>query len=266
MHNEYSSKNEAAWNQLAYDAWCSRFGYPEEAAEKIKSDPAAKISSLAGYLGDLKGKKVIHLLGSNGNKAVAMAILGAEVTVVDIASENARYAKELARAAGVNINYIVSDVLELSEEELTGKYDIVLMELGVLHYFLDLKPLMSIVYRLLKSGGKFVLQDFHPVSTKLITSKGKKHKVTGDYFDTSIEETEVAYMKFVPGMDTLTSEEKSSFQKAYHRKWTIGEIITSIASQNLYIRIFDEAENPKPEDKGIPKIYTAVAFRQDFLH
>ena len=52
------------------------------------------------------------------------------------------------------------------------------------HYFCDLKPLFSVVATLLScSGGRLLLRDFHPVSTKLITSRGAKHKVAGDYFE-----------------------------------------------------------------------------------
>jgi SAM-dependent methyltransferase len=65
---------------------------------------------------------------------------------------------------------------------LAGQYDVVLLELGVLHYFVDLLPLMSKVQQLLRPGGRLLLREFHPVSTKLISSKGKKHKVAGDYF------------------------------------------------------------------------------------
>jgi len=244
---------------MAYDAWVNRFGEPYNAAEKIKKNPQNRISNLYPYLGELKDKKVMNLLGSHGSKGVAMALLGAEVTIVDIASENARYAKELAKEAGVTLRYLVSDVLDLKECELSADYDMVIMELGILHYFLDLKPLMDIVYKLLKPGGRFILQDFHPISTKLITSKGRKHKVTGDYFDNSVEEVEVAYMKFVPGMQELTAEEKHGLYKAYHRKWTLGEIVTSVASSNLRIIRLDESESPKPDDKGIPKIYTLVS-------
>ncbi len=259
MQKEHSQKNEAAWNQMAYDAWCYRFGEPAKAAEKIVKDPIGRLSTLYHYLGQLQNKKVINLLGSHGSKGVSMALLGANVTIVDIASENARYAKDIAREANVKIKYLVSDVLELPEQEITSDYDLVVMELGILHYFIDLKPLMDIVYKLLKPGGKFILQDFHPISTKLITSRGKKHKVTGDYFDSSIEEVEVAYMKFVPGMEELTLDERQNFQKAYHRKWTLGEIITSIADSQLFILRLDEAESQKPDDKGIPKLYTIVA-------
>lgn len=259
MQNEYSKTNEAAWNQDAYAAWVNRFGSPEVAAEKIMKDPQVRLNPLNEFLGDVRDKKIINLLGSNGNKAVALALLGADVTVVDIASENARYANDLATAAGVKIKYIISDVLEMPEDELHSQYDLVLTELGILHYFTDLNPFFKIIARLLHPGGKLILHDFHPISTKLITSNGKKHKVTGDYFDTSIEETDVAYFKFIPGTEFLTQEEKNIYKKAKHRKWTLGEVITSIAGSGLFIKVLQEEPNNKPDDKGIPKTFTIIA-------
>lgn len=257
---EHSGANERAWNTGVYEAWVSRFGSPEEAAARIKRSPEARLKGLYRYMGDLSGKKAVNLLGSHGSKSIAMALLGASATVVDIASENARYAKETAEAAGVALRYIVSDVLELPAEELTGDYDLVLMELGILHYFTDLAPLMGIISRLLGPGGRLVLQDFHPVTTKLITSKGttaniRKHKVTGDYFDTTIRETEVAYSKFI------SDEERAALPKVQLRYWTLGEIVTAVARAGLVIRELVEEENQSSEvfDKGIPKTFTLVA-------
>lgn len=257
--NEHSKLNEEAWNQMAYDAWVFRFGWPKEAAEKIKKDPEARLSTLYKYFDKVKGKKIINLLGSHGSKAIALALLGADVTVVDIASENAKYAGELAKEAGVSIKYIVSDVLKIPEDELVPEYDIVITELGILHYFTDLAPFINVISRVLKKDGKLILQDFHPVSTKLITSKGKKHKVTGDYFDDTLEEVDVAYLKFIPGIDVLPEDQKMKIKKAYHRKWTLGEVVTAIANEGLFIQILEEEENTKPDDKGIPKIFTIVA-------
>jgi 2-polyprenyl-3-methyl-5-hydroxy-6-metoxy-1,4-benzoquinol methylase len=253
FQSEHSRMNEAAWNQSAYDAWVTRYGTPEEAAEYIKKDPEARLAPLTRHIGELRGKKVVNLLGSHGSKAVAMALLGAEATVVDISRENAAYANDLARTAGVNIHYVVSDVLELPQEELTGDYDLVLMELGILHYFIDLKPLAEIIAGLLGRGGRLVLHDFHPVSTKLITSKGKKHKVTGNYFDTSLEFAEVAFSKHLP------EDKQRELPKVRHRKWTLGEIVTAIASAGLFISLLEEEPNTKVHDMGIPKTFTLVA-------
>ena len=86
------------------------------------------------------GRKVTHLMGSNGVKAVAMAMLGADVKVVDFSRENATFANELAESANVCIEYIVSDVLCLPSPKASVPFreyqDLVLMELGVLHYLM----------------------------------------------------------------------------------------------------------------------------------
>ncbi|QYR21862.1 class I SAM-dependent methyltransferase [Paenibacillus sp. sptzw28] len=105
-----------------------------------------------GYLGDVKGKKIAVLLGSSGRKAIPLAILGGLVTVVDISPENQRYALEVAREAGVEIEYIVSDVFEINMDKLKHAYDIVYLEGGILHYFADLAPFARIVHDLLKAA------------------------------------------------------------------------------------------------------------------
>lgn len=257
---EHSSANEKAWNNSTYEAWISRFGSVEQAAARIKTNPAARLRGLYGYMGDLKGKKAANLLGSHGSKAIAMALLGAASTVVDISEQNARFARELAREAGVPLHYVVGDVLELPREEMSGDYDLVLMEGGILHYFTDLEPLMKLIGELLKPGGRLVLQDFHPVTMKLITSRGttaniRKHKVTGDYFDTSIKEVDVAYSKFLP------EEAQAQLPKAKVRYWNLGEVVTAAAQAGLIIRHLVEEPNQSSEvfDKGIPKMFTLVA-------
>jgi 2-polyprenyl-3-methyl-5-hydroxy-6-metoxy-1,4-benzoquinol methylase len=254
--------NKEAWNSNTYQAWVNRFGTPDKAANKLKSDPIKGVGRLMKYFeDDVENTKIINLLGSNGMKAVSLALLGHEVTVVDFSAENEYYAMELARESGVEIRYILSDVLQLPEEELCSEYDTVLMENGILHYFQDLEPLFLVVSKLLRKGGRLVLQDFHPVSTKLITSKGttaniRKHKVTGDYFDTSLVEKEVSYSKY---LQTGTSDGDTN--KVLLRNWTLGEIVTSIASQGLYIRILEEQPNQSSDvfDKGIPKTFTIIA-------
>lgn len=259
MQEEHTQINETAWNQMAYEAWSNRFGTPSYAAAKIKEDPIQKLGLINDYFGNVEDKKIANLLGSHGTKAVSLALLGGDLTVVDFSYENSRYALDLAREAGVKINYIVSDVLKLDKNNLTGDYDIVFCEMGILHYFTDLHPFFNIAIKLLRKGGIFIIEDFHPVSTKLISSKGKRHKVSGDYFSSEIEETEVAFMKFIPGLDNLSEVEKNAFQKAHLRKWTLGEIITSIADTGFLLKTLKEYEGPKPEDKGIPKLFIISA-------
>ncbi|MET3699112.1 methyltransferase family protein [Bacillus oleivorans] len=252
-----TSQNEEAWNQNQYNTLVNRYGEPEELAAKIKKNPDWRLYPFRKYLGDVKKQKVVHLLGSNGIKAIALSLLGANVTVVDFSKENERYAIELAKHANVAIAYVVADIFEAAKkDEMQQEFEVVLMELGVLHYFLDLKPLFDTVEQLLRQGGNFILHEFHPISTKLITSSGKKHKVTGNYFDPAIVENQVAFSKHVD------EEQKQTLPTVLHRKWTLGEVITSAAQAGLTIEILEEEPNHKSHDIGLPKTFTLVASKK----
>ena len=251
----FTAENEQAWNQNNYIALVNRYGQPSELAEKITQNPKWRLHPFYKYLDDVKGKKITHLMGSNGVKAVALATLGADVKVVDFSKENAAFANELAAASHVDITYVVSDILSLSDEHLNGDQDMVLMELGVLHYLIDLQPLLEKVKGMLKPGGRFVLHEFHPISTKLITSNGKKHKVTGNYFAPAIEKNPVAFTKHMP------DEERDKLSQVIQRKWTIGELVTAVGQSGLVIKVLEEEPNHKLHDIGLPKTYTLVAER-----
>ncbi|MCP8968053.1 class I SAM-dependent methyltransferase [Ectobacillus ponti] len=245
-----TAQNETAWNTSNYAALLNRHGEPAVVAEKIQQNPEWRLHPFLKYMKDVQGKRVIHLMGSHGIKAVALALLGADVAVVDFSQENAMFAGELAKHAGVELSYVVSDVLSADLEAEAA--DFVLMELGVLHYYLDLQPLAQIIHRLLKPGGRFVLHEFHPVSVKMITSSGKKHKVDGNYFDPSLRQRQVAFSKHVAAEET---------EAVLQRKWTMGELVTAFAGSGLIIRILEEEPNHKLHDIGLPKTFTLVAER-----
>ena len=95
--NNQSRANEKAWNYRAYGWWSRYNGPPEEYAAELRRNPEANINWRYGdLLTDLDGKRILNALGSNGRKAVPLALLGAEVTIIDISDENRQYAMELA--------------------------------------------------------------------------------------------------------------------------------------------------------------------------
>jgi SAM-dependent methyltransferase len=253
LQKQITTVNKGAWNQEQYDALVKRYGNQQDVARKIKENPEWRLHPFYPHMGNVEGKKIIHLLGSNGIKGVALSLLGADVAIVDFSKENETYAKELAEAAEVTVQYIQSDVFSIPDKVELEEADIVLMELGVLHYFVDLKPLVQVIKSLLRRGGRFILHEFHPISTKLITSTGKRHKVTGNYFTPIIEEQSVAFSKH------LTETEGDQLGKVLQRKWTIGEVVTAVAQEGLFIKVLEEEPNHKMHDIGLPKTYTLVA-------
>lgn len=105
MQEQIARANKAAWETKAYDAWVRHYGQPEELAEQLKETGAHHLRYWLKYMGDPSGQKVLNLLGSHGRKAISLALLGANVTVVDISEENRRYALQTAEAAGADIRY-----------------------------------------------------------------------------------------------------------------------------------------------------------------
>ena len=258
---QLSTINEKSWNTAAYEAWTNRHGAPADYAKKIMKDPTREVAHYLPYIQSPKGKRIINLLGSKGNKAVALALLGSDVTVVDISASNAKYANELADAAGVSIEYVVSDVLHV---QLSQSFDIVLLELGVLHYFLDLKPLFTKISQLLKPDGILILRDYHPIYTKLLGVDHPSFRASGNYFDEELIEDDVAYSIL------LTEAQKESLPKTTIRRWTLGEIITTLAEERFKIEKLVEEHGshqrwvfpstaPEGIEERIPGLYTIIA-------
>lgn len=250
MQEQMALKNKTAWETKAYRAWTQHHGSPDELAARLKQDPRHPLRYWLKYIGDPSGLKVLNLLGSHGLKANCLALLGADVTVVDISEENRLYAGEVAAAAGVKLNYICADVLNIPAEEALGTFDIVLMEFGILHYFTDLSAIFSLVRRRLTAHGRLMLTDFHPFARAWMTTRNLQHP-TGNYFDTALTEGEVAFAKLLP------EEERSGLAQVVTRSWTVGDIITSVAAQGLFIRTFEEIKSAG--DPRFPEFYTLIA-------
>ena len=166
MTDTIVERNRAAWNAGRYEAWTQAIGAPEAEAKVLIADPRHKLRRLLPHMGEVAGKRVCSVQGSHGRIAVALALLGAHATVIDFAEENRRYALELAAAAGVSIDYAVSDSMEADRLGLAS-FDWVAMELGVLHYHQDITRFFTVMAALAAPGGRMVLHEFHPVERKL---------------------------------------------------------------------------------------------------
>jgi 2-polyprenyl-3-methyl-5-hydroxy-6-metoxy-1,4-benzoquinol methylase len=238
LHDDIIRLNRDGWNRLAYSAWVNANGTPEQLARRLVNDPWRKMAPFRSFIDDLKGLRVANFLGSNGKMAVSMALLGAEVTVVDISEDNARYARELAAAAGVHIDYWVMDVMQFPVQEYAGAFDLVMMELGILHRIMDLRHFFGIVATVLKDSGRVVVRDYHPFNKKALQWKDGQMVAGGNYFDDSI------HSGVVPYADLLNAEDRKTLTEIRTRPWTMGEIVTSAAGAGLTIRVLHEESGP----------------------
>ena len=248
---EYSQQNKEAWEYSAYEFWVTHAGTPEERAKEDAADPEKMLRKYAAYFDRYEGVKVANICGSCGKKAIPLALLGAEVTVFDISEENRRYAAETARAAGVPLDYVVTDVMEIDLGKYGGYFDVVFMEGGILHYFHDLDAFMGVMYSLLKPGGKMICSDFHPFTK--INDSLKMGMPSVGYFSTEIIEAEMAHARF------FEENIRSRMPKCSLRKYTVSEIINAIIRSGFTLKQFDE--HPSWEDDKLPGEFTAIAVK-----
>ncbi|WP_346888028.1 class I SAM-dependent methyltransferase [Clostridium sp. UBA1056] len=257
--NDQGEINKKAWSYRAYEYRVNEEGLPSDVAKNMILQPEKYLKNHLQYLGDVKEKKIANLLGSCGKKAIPLALLGADVTIVDISKEHKKYAMEVAKEAGVNLTYIVSDFLDLDIAEMINSFDIVYLEGGILHYFSDLDKVSKKISSLLKSGGKLVLNDFHPIrkifkTRDIFDTRDYALELTGDYFENTLQVAEVAYEK------TFPENERNEFPKCLLRYWTIGEIITYFASAGFIIEKL--VEGPRFDShQNIPGEFTLIAHK-----
>jgi 2-polyprenyl-3-methyl-5-hydroxy-6-metoxy-1,4-benzoquinol methylase len=234
--------NRDAWNAERYGAWVEALGPPEVEAARIVADPLHRLRRLAPHLGDVADKRICNVQGSHGRVAVALALLGAEVTVIDFAEQNRRYALEVAAAAGVTIDYRVCDVVESGSLGLYGRFDWLVMELGIFHYHEDLARFFEVMAALAAPGGRMLVNEFHPVERKLF-----QPGVIADYFRTEL---------VIADVPNPTGEARSLGQCVY-RYWTLGEIVSGAIGAGF--RIDALKEHPGWTDPTIPGTFTLLA-------
>lgn len=113
-------------------------------------------------LGDVKGKRILHLQCHFGQDSISLARLGAIVTGVDLSDKAIEKGIELANKCSVDVNFICCDIYEL-EQYLDEKFDLVFTSYGTIGWLPDINKWAQVVSQFLKPNGKFVFAEFHPV-------------------------------------------------------------------------------------------------------
>lgn len=186
-------------------------------------------------LGDISGKKIIHLQCNTGADSIMLTKLGAEsVTGVDLVPENVKYAGILADDLGVkNIRFIESDIMKLSEIH-HEKYDMVFISEGAIGWLPDFDIWAKTIRKLLKDDGYLYLFDSHPFYLMMDEGKFSNGEliVKYPYFSTKPDSD-----NFIGG---YASESKEHVN--YFWMYTVGKIINSLssASAGMHIEFFNE--------------------------
>lgn len=177
-------------------------------------------------LGDVSGKRLLHLQCHLGLDTLSWARLGADATGVDFSGRAIEFARGLAQECDLPARFVCQDVLDL---DLGEQFDIVFASYGVLCWIRDKRRWAEVVVRHLAPGGTFYLIEFHPVVSS---------------FDD--DGTPLRYPYF--GGEPIPFPQKGSYgapdadfeHDSFEWPHSIGDIVTPLAEAGLHIEFLHE--------------------------
>jgi ubiquinone/menaquinone biosynthesis C-methylase UbiE len=159
MSHADHEKNRIAWNEMVN----LHIDHPEyKTKEVIEGGSSLKQLELKA-MGDVRGKKLLHLMCQFGLDTLSWVREGAIVTGVDISDRSIEVADEIKAKAGLTADFVRSDILELPAS-LNGQFDIVYQSYGTHCWISDVEAWTRVVARVLKPGGMFFIVDEHPIN------------------------------------------------------------------------------------------------------
>jgi 2-polyprenyl-3-methyl-5-hydroxy-6-metoxy-1,4-benzoquinol methylase len=172
--SEVVRQNRVYWEHLAPHR-------PGEPVEFFRTGGSALTDTELALVGDLTGRRVLHLACSVGDEAISFAQLGAEVTGVDIAPSHLATARAKAAAVGVSVTFIEADMTNLAPS-LTG-YDLIYISWGGICWVPDLRSWTRSLASRLTLGGTLLISEHHPLWEVLTVRGNNTLAVTADYFN-----------------------------------------------------------------------------------
>jgi SAM-dependent methyltransferase len=141
-------------------------------------------------LGDVKGKKVLHLQCHFGQDTLSLARMGAKATGIDLSDRAIAKARELNQKMGLDAEFVCCNVLDI-DQHLTDQYDIIFTSYGTIGWIPELDRWGQLVAQFLAPGGQFLIVEFHPVVWML--NSGMTFFEYSYFNKEMIEETEGTY-------------------------------------------------------------------------
>lgn len=224
---EIVRRNARRWEAMAHH----RPGMP---LDDHRSGVSALDAEELELLGDLQGKRVLHLACSVCDEGITMATRGATVVGVDISATHIRVGQEKANALGVEVALRVGDMMNL--DEALRDFDIVYISTGGICWVPDLDDWLVGVRNALKPDGRVLISEHHPFWEMLGVSSDRHLVVLSDYFGK--RELPTIYDPVKSAIGTAeTADDENTLQSFV---WGIGTLVSALIRHDFRIMALQE--------------------------
>ena len=162
--DEMVAANRASWNEAAahhrgHDQYAALLkGFAEPGFSVLDDVMTARLQAIG-----IAGKKVAQFCCNNARELLSIKNLGAgSVTGFDFAEEFLDQGRELAATGGIEVDFVQADINKLPAD-YDGRFDLVVLTIGVLGWMPDLAVFFGVARRVLKPGGRIFLYEDHPI-------------------------------------------------------------------------------------------------------
>lgn len=170
--------NRRAWDDFARQQM--RFTRPASDGELI--DPLHRLDA-AGWLGDVRGKRLLCLAAGGGRHCVQYAAAGAIVTVVDLSPRMLALDRQAAAERGLSVRAIEGSMDDLSALP-PQSFDLVIHPVSTC-YLPKVSPVYREVARVCVPGAIYVSQHKQPASMQAEIRPGLRgYELTEPYYRT----------------------------------------------------------------------------------
>ncbi len=224
---DYEEQNRRYWNEVTPAHRDSEF----YGVDRFLAGQTVLYAREIEDLGNLHGKRLIHLQCHFGLDTLSWAREGAEVTGADLSDVSIQTACEIAKAAKIPARFFCCNVYDLPGPLKGETFDVVYTSRGVLCWLRDLGRWAEIIAELLAPGGRFYLVDTHPMF--YMWQEGgplPPFRVEGGYYhnpEPLIEEpsgtADYAGGNYIPQ------------ERTYEWRWTIADILNALIRAGLVI-------------------------------
>ena len=144
------------------DYMLDRFRAGEDALHEIE----------AAELGDISGKRVLHLQCHIGRDTLCLARRGATVTGLDFSSAALNVARRLSDETGLKADFI-EGIVDQAPDLTPGPFDLVFITWGTICWLPDVRKWSEIIASVLAPGGELYFADAHPAFSVLEEYDGR---------------------------------------------------------------------------------------------
>ena len=183
-------------------------------------------------LGDIAGKKILHLQCHIGHDTFSLELAGADVTGVDFSEKSIEIARKLGEDLNLKARFFVGNVLHL-DQVLQERFDLIYTSNGVLCWVRDIELWAKNIADYLNDEGVFYIYEYHPFAYVFDEEQSLALTPKYDYF---LREP----LYFSEESPDYADQTYVSRNPTYEWLWPVCDIQNALISQGLEIEFFHE--------------------------